>query len=127
MKLEKFSFFKNKLDADSLIKKAESKINKGWLSGVEVKLRISYFDGLPINKSIAVESTDGTISFRKHDEEYQLKYFPNRPNENILVFDIKKEIFEKYWNICIDKGIHPEERTLIQSETKSRIGKTYKK
>ena len=122
MKLEKFSFFKNKLDIDSLIKKAESKINKG-----KVDLRTSYFGGLPINKSITVESIDGTISFRKHDEQYQLKYFPNNPSENISVFDIEKEIFEKYWNICIDKGIHPEERTLTQSETKSRIGKTYKR
>lgn len=122
MKLEKFSFFKNKIDVDNLIKKAESKINKG-----KVNLRTSYFGGLPINKSITIESIDGTISFRKHDEEYKIKYFPNNPNENILSFGIKKEIFEKYWNICIDKGIHPDEKTLTQSETKSRIGKTYKK
>lgn len=122
MKLENFSFFKKRLDINSLIKKAESKINGG-----KVNLRTSYFHGQPINKSITVESIDGTISFRKHDEKYQLKYFPNNPSENILGFDIKKEIFEKYWNICIDKGILPEGKILIQSETKSRIGKIYKK
>lgn len=121
--LEKFLLFrKNNTNHLNLIKMAEKKIRNG-----NVHLKSSYFSGKAVNKSIIIEVNDGTISFRKNDEKYQLKYFPNNPHENIDAFDIEKETFDKYWDICIDKGVIPKEETWIPSETKSRLGKSYKK
>jgi len=122
--LEKFTFFgkNNKLNKLNLIKRAENKIAKG-----EVNLKVTYFSGEAINKSIIIEIDKGSISFRKHNEKYQLKYFPNNPVESTLVFDIEKEKFDGYWDTCVSKGITPKEETWIPSVTNSRLGKVYKK
>lgn len=67
-------------------------------------LRVTYFKGQELKRSLIIQLKRGFISFREDDELYQLKYFGLKKSED-EIFDINKFTFDKHWNLGFSNNV----------------------